>query len=139
MKYFIDYYSAVHWLNRNLVMINGTIFDIDADYEDPYEEDEDGNPREIFQRFITDFTEDEVNWMEKNFPDVLFSYCNALDKYILCVDHWGTSWDYVWTRCELDWVKGDEAIVPHSQLNWVNNKYTSEIGLTKTVKFMRCK
>lgn len=134
MKYYIDYYSAVHWLNRSLVMINDTIFDIDADYEDPYKEDEDGKPREIFQRFITDFTEDEVEWMGKTFPGVILSYCNTLNKYILCVDHWGTSWDYVWTECELDWVKESK------NMGW-NEKNEAHYTIARNIntRFMRCK
>lgn len=139
MIYYIDYLSAVTWLNRDLVMINDTIFDIDPDFEDPFKEDSEGNPREIFQRFITNFTDDEVRWMHDTFPDVLFSFCEKMNLWILCVDHWGTSWDGVWTTCELDWVKGDEAIVPHSTLNWVNDKYESKIDMVKTAKFMRCK
>lgn len=38
-----------------------------------------------------------LEYLEKTFG-LLFTYSDLLDKYILCVDHFGTSWDYVeWT------------------------------------------
>ena len=99
-RYLIDYNSAVKWLNCDLVMINDTIFEIDPDYMDPCNGDED-DPLDIFQRFITNFNDDEVKWMNKTFPNVLFSYSEKLGLWILCVDHYGTAWEYVWTSCEL--------------------------------------
>lgn len=134
MKYYIDYYSAVHWLNRDLIMINDNIFEIDPDFEDPYIEDESGNPRKIFQRFITDFTEDEIKWMNSTFPEVYFKFSDKLYKWILCVDHWGTSWDYVWTQCKLDWVKKSE------NMGW-NDKNEAHYTIARNIntRFMRCK
>ena len=46
------------------------------------------------QWFITDCSQSDVEYLEKSF-NLLFTYSELLDKYILCVDHWGTSWDYV--------------------------------------------
>lgn len=129
-KYQIDYLSAVRWLNRDLIMINDDIFRIDPDFEDPFIESCDGNPREIFQRFITNFTEDEIEWMNKYFPEVYFAHSEVLDKYILCVDHWGTSWDYCWTECRLEWLQD-------ANLGWVNDKYNSVQNIEKITKFMR--
>ena len=37
---------------------------------------------------------------------VIMSYSNLLDCDVLCVDHYGTSWDYVLTDCDL--VDADE-------------------------------
>ena len=53
---------------------------------------------EIYQWFISDCSEDDVEYLERNFG-LLFTYSDLLDKYILCVDHFGTSWDYV--HCEV--------------------------------------
>ena len=128
-KHYIDYYSAVHWLNRSLIMVNDDIFDIDPDFEDPHIDDESGNPREIFQRFITDFTEDEIEWMNSTFPKVYFKFSDKLYKWILCVDHWGTAWDYVWTECNLDWLEDKD----------FNNegKYEYKIEQIKIAKFRK--
>lgn len=60
-------------------------------------DEEDGTQRDIYQWFITNCTDDDVEYLEKTFG-LLFTYSDLLDKYILCVDHFGTSWDYVeWT------------------------------------------
>jgi hypothetical protein len=32
---------------------------------------------------------------------LLFTYSDLLDCDVLCVDHWGTSWDYVLTGVKL--------------------------------------
>lgn len=46
---------------------------------------------------LQDCTDDDVEYLEQTFG-LLFTYSDLLDKYILCVDHFGTSWDYVeWT------------------------------------------
>lgn len=142
MRYYIDYYSAVHWLNGDLILFNN-IHEIDEEFFiELYEEGENGDlgdPVEIYQYFLTNYSDDDVKWMQKTFPQLHFAFSQKLGLWVLCVDHYGTSWDYVWTQCELDWVKGDEAVVPHSPLNWVNDKYESKIDMVKTAKFMRCK
>ena len=52
---------------------------------------------EIFQWFVTDCSEFDVNYLREHFG-LLFTYSNLLECYVLCVDHYGTSWDYVeWT------------------------------------------
>lgn len=47
-------------------------------------------------------SEDNKEWMQKNFPDLIFSYSDKLDLWILCVDHFGTMWKGVstTTNCE---------------------------------------
>jgi hypothetical protein len=60
-------------------------------------EDDEGNIRDIYQWYLTDCSESDVEYLEKTFG-LLFTYSDNLDLYILCVDHFGTSWDYVY--CE---------------------------------------
>lgn len=97
---FTTYDKAVHWLGGSLVLCNN-IPEID---ESVYENfvgnylDENENYVEIFQWFITNYSEDDVDWLVKNF-DLIFTYSEKLDCYILCVDHYGTGWDYV--ACEV--------------------------------------
>ena len=95
--FYTTYKEAVHWLNNSLIMQND-ICEIDDQVYDymrfnNYNEETE-TYTEIFQWFITDCLKGEVEYLEKYF-DLLFSYSPLLDKYILCVDHWGTSWDYV--------------------------------------------
>lgn len=102
-----NYYVATHWLHGSLIMCNN-IGEIDPSIWDNlrfnmWEEDEDGNEREteIYQYFLTSFSESEVEWMEQHFG-LLFTYSDLLDMYVLCVDHWGTSWDYVMVDTDLE-------------------------------------
>lgn len=62
------------------------------------EKDNDGQEyREIFQWFLTSCSEWDVKYLRETFG-LLFTYSNLLDLYVLCVTHYGTSWDYVdWT------------------------------------------
>lgn len=66
----------------------------DSDDED---EDDETYDSEIFQWLITDCSESDVQYLRETFG-LQFTYSDLLDCYILCVTHYGTSWDYVnWT------------------------------------------
>lgn len=68
-------------------------------------EDENGDPIEIYQYFLTSWSESDVEYLEKTFG-LLFAYSEKLDCFVLCVDHWGTMWASV--PCEVlseDWAK----------------------------------
>lgn len=54
---------------------------------------------EIFQYYITDCNDYDVEQL-RDLNNELIVYSNTLDCYILCVTHWGTSWDYVLTSVE---------------------------------------
>ena len=90
----ISYKTAVHWCNNALIMCNNigeidpTIYD-NMDYHRVFENTE-------------------------IFPDLIFTYSEKLDVYVLCVDHWGTSWDYVGIDCpnETIWRNTDKAKDP---------------------------
>ena len=99
--YYIDYYSAIHWLNPGLVPIYGnTLYKIDPDFEfQNCQEDEDGNPTEIFEYILTTFSDDDIKWMQEHFPDIIFGHSEVLDTWIIGVDHFGTMWSGVWTEC----------------------------------------
>lgn len=56
--------------------------------------DEDGNVIDIYQYFITDCNEADVEYLKKTFG-LLFTYSDELDCYILCVDNFGTPWNGV--------------------------------------------
>ena len=95
--FYTTYREAVHWCNNNIILCNN-IQELDQSIYDnmrfnSYDEEND-QYTEIFQWFITDCSEGDVEYLEKNFG-LLFTYSDMLNKYILCVDHYGTSWDYV--------------------------------------------
>lgn len=99
MKTYIDYYTAVHWNNNSLILMNN-IHEIDPDFEEPMNEDEEGNTREYFQYFLTSMSDEAAKFSRKFFPEVKLAKSNVLDCWVLCVDHYGISWDYVWTECK---------------------------------------
>lgn len=99
--FYTDYRTAAHWGNTQLIMCNN-IPEIDPSVWDnmrfDYYDEETGEYEEIYQWFITDLSDWAVEWQEKTF-DLQYTYSDLLEKYILCVTHWGTSWDYV--PCEV--------------------------------------
>ena len=94
MSNFTTYKTAIEWLDNNIIFLNNIInIDRSVLQNKHFSSEED-----IFQWFVTDCTEDDVEWLEKTFG-LLFSYSELLNKYILCVNHVGTSWSYV--SCEV--------------------------------------
>lgn len=71
--------------------------------EDEYFEDDnaycDDSAPEIFQYYLCNLSEYDRKQAEK--CGLILSYSDMLDCDVLCVDHWGTSWDYVLTDVEL--------------------------------------
>jgi hypothetical protein len=107
-KFYTDYATAINWLNTNLILCNN-IGDIDQSIYDNmqfnfYDEEEE-NYTEIFQWYLTDLTQDKIEWLQKTFKGLLFTYSDLLDCYVLCVDHFGTSWKYVAIEVlDKDWI-----------------------------------
>ena len=101
-----DYYTAVHWLGSAFILCNEIVENDESVFDNieyPESADEEDMERcEIFQWFLTDMSENDKEWMQKNFPDLVFSYSDKLDLWILCVDHFGTMWKGVstTTNCE---------------------------------------
>ena len=96
MTHLTTYRIATHWCYNSFILCNN-IAEIDESIWDNARfnfEDEDGNEREIYQYYITDCSESDVEFLEKNFK-LLFTYSDKLDCFVLCVDHCGTGWDYV--------------------------------------------
>ena len=101
------YSIAINWLRPNLILCNN-IAEIDSSVYDNarfqfYDEEE--TETEIFQWYLTNLSIDDVEWTEKNFPGVQFTYSDMLDCFVLCVDHYGTGWDYVPTSVSDDLLK----------------------------------
>ena len=113
-NYQTNYHVAVHWLNSSLILCNDivkvdpSVYDnqrfssfANEDGEDCDEETEGAYERDIYQWFLTDCTENEVEFLEKHFG-LLFTYSDLLDIWILCVDHFGTRWSYVTIDTDLE-------------------------------------
>jgi len=92
---------------NNITEIDPTIWE-NMRFSD-YDEEND-SCKEIFQYFITDASGSDVEYLEKHFG-LLFTYSELLDKFILCVDHLGTSWDYV--HCEVLTYGNENEYFPH--------------------------
>ena len=71
--------------------------------EEEYNNDESGKSycenAEIYQYYLCNVNEWGLSQLEK--MGVIMSYSNKLDCDVLCVDHFGTSWDYVLTNVKL--------------------------------------
>ena len=96
------YLKAVNWLHNQRIHCDN-IFDIDPSVIDNarFSFEEDGVKVEIFQWFLTDASEEDVEWLEKSFK-LKFSYSIKLELFVLCVDHCGTPWDAVDWKCYND-------------------------------------
>lgn len=99
MMYKTNYKKAVKWLNNSLILCND-IPVIDESVYDNIRFELKGEI-EIYQWFLTDCTKYEVEYLEQHFG-LKFTFSDTLDLYVLCVDHYGTSWDYVYWTTDLE-------------------------------------
>lgn len=99
-KQYTTYDQAVKSLD--LVLCNN-IAEIDETFWDNirfnlYKLDDEGNEidnqKEIYQYFLTNGSESEIEYLEQKYG-LLFSYSDLIDCYVLCVDHYGTLWSGV--------------------------------------------
>lgn len=99
-KTLVNYYTQGHIiLCNNIVNIDEFLFDNIVNGE-LYNEEEDYY-KDIYQYFIIDLNQWELEEIQKYYNnDLIICYSEKLDNYILCVDHFGTSWDYVLTDIE---------------------------------------
>lgn len=104
-------------LCNNIVDIDTSVYDnmnenniyywdnIKNDYatKEEYENDKENNIseeyREIYQFYLCNISDYEKEQLQK--AGVILSYSDKLDCDVLCVDHFGTSWDYVLTNVKL--------------------------------------
>ena len=63
-----------------------------------------GEDTEIYQAYIIDIANYDIEYLQENLEntnDIIISYSNMLDCYVLLVDHFGSGWDYVSTDVKL--------------------------------------
>lgn len=96
--FYTDYKTAIEWLNLNLILCNNIPYVDESVWDNTrfvsYDEEAD-EYIDIFQWYITSANDFDVEYLEKTFEGIYFTYSNMLDCYVLCVTHYGTSWDYV--------------------------------------------
>ena len=112
----IDRYIGDIVLCNNIIDVDTSIYDNMkngikyVDYEtgeehteEEYNNDESGKIEieyeDIYQYYLCNISEYEEEQLLK--AGVILSYSDLLDCDVLCVDHFGTSWDYVLTNVKL--------------------------------------
>lgn len=92
--YSTNYYVAVHWLNNSFIACNN-LPEIDSSVFENARFDFCNPANEVFQWFITSCSDSDVKFLEEHFAGLCFTYSDLLGHWVLCVTHWGTSWDYI--------------------------------------------
>ena len=91
----VSYRRIVGAYARDLVLRNN-IIEIDSSvWDNMGEVDED---LEIYQYYLCNLSSYEVGQLKEY--GIILSYSDMLDLDVLCVEHFGTSWDYVMTDVE---------------------------------------
>lgn len=81
----------------------------DERHPDDDENDEEEYPMDdFFQYFITNLTEEEVEYMCKHFSGFAFAYSPLLDCWVWCATDFGTSRDYVMVDTDLEYAERKE-------------------------------
>ena len=93
-KTLVNYYIGDIVLCNNIVNIDESVY-FNMEYETGNEEDY----PEIYQYFICNLSDWEKEQAKK--AGLILSYSDMLECDVLCVDHLGTSWDYVLTDVKL--------------------------------------
>ena len=96
----ISYYTLLEYYDITRILCN-KLPEIDPSIWDNIETGNIDENDDIYQYFIIDFS----SWMlddikEKYSDELIITYSDLLDNYVLLVDHYGTSWDYVLTDIE---------------------------------------
>lgn len=90
-----SYKTIVEYFVGDIVLCN-RIIEVDQSVYDNAEFDWD---EEIYQWYLCDVS--DFNKKKAKECGLLFSYSDLLECDVLCVNHYGTSWDYVLTDCKL--------------------------------------
>lgn len=92
------YYNMIQEDETKYYNENGEEISEDEYYEDDNAYAENNTP-EIFQYYLCNISTWDKEQLQK--AGIILSYSDKLDCDVLCVDHWGTSWDYVLTNVPL--------------------------------------
>lgn len=98
-----SYSTLVHRFVDNLVLCNN-ILQLDEFLFDNIVVGEISENTEIYQAYIIDIANYNIEYLQENLEntnDIIIAYSDMLDCFVLLVDHFGTSWDYVPTDIKL--------------------------------------
>ena len=110
----ISYRTLLERYTQGHMILCNNIYNIDenllfnVEVGSLFNDEECEEPKDIYQYFIIAINEWEIEELKKYYNDeVIIAYSEVLENYVLCVDHFGTSWDYVLTDVEYttDWEK----------------------------------
>lgn len=90
----VSYNKAIHSIGNHYILCNN-IPDIDPTIWENFNTEDN---QEIYQWYISDCSNLDVKKLTADFSDILFTYSELLDLWILCVTHYGTSWDNVFVE-----------------------------------------
>lgn len=94
----VSYKFATSFIQNKILMNNVVELDenIWENIPDVFNEEEDDYEYpEIYQWYLTDISsESEANWLMETF-ELILAYSDKLECWVLCVPHFGTSWDGV--------------------------------------------
>ena len=111
--FYTTYKEAANWLGNSFILCNN-IAEVDQSIYDNmrfnYYDEDTNSYNEIFQYYITDASQSDVEYLEKHFG-LLFAYSEMLDCFILCVNHLGTRWNYV--HCKVLTYGNEDNNYPH--------------------------
>ena len=86
------------WLFNNAPQLSN--YDFEYEVNTDYDEEKD-EYIDIYQYYLIDTNDYMIEKLNNiNCKDVIIAYSPTLEQYILMVDHYGTSWDYVMTDIE---------------------------------------
>ena len=95
-KTIVDYFIGNIVLCNNIANIDESVF---CNMDIIENEDDEESYQEIYQYYLCNVGSYDKQCAQK--AGLIFSYSDMLDCDILCVDHYGTSWDYVLTNVKL--------------------------------------
>lgn len=97
-KRLIDRISNNIWLFNNAPKLSE--YDFEFEIGNDYDE-ETGEFIEFYQYYLIDINPYMIEKLQKlKCKDIVIAWSEKLEEYVLMVDHFGTSWDYVLTDIE---------------------------------------
>lgn len=98
-----SYSTLINRFIDNIILCNN-ILTTDYSLFDNIVVGEIGEDTEIYQAYIIDIANYNIEYLQENLEntnDIIIAYSDMLDCFVLLVDHFGTSWDYMSTDIKL--------------------------------------
>ena len=100
----ISYRRLINRISNNIYLFNNapklSEYDFEFEIGNDYDE-ETGEYIDFYQYYLIDINPYMIEKLQKlKCKDVVIAWSEKLEEYVLMVDHFGTSWDYVLTNIE---------------------------------------